>query len=66
LSVPQLAGAFATLAGRSALAGVVAEALTSNRRQWLADGVLDTVERYAQHAFVLDGSDVTCGALPVQ
>ncbi len=58
----QSGGAFATLAGRVALTDAVAEARAGDGRY--VDGVLDTVERYALYAFVLSGSDVTCGALP--
>lgn len=59
-------GAFATLAGRMALIAIVEEARRSNRNPPLcADGVLDTVERYARFAFVLSGTEVTCGAMPV-
>ena len=57
----QAEGAFATHVRRSTLTGIVEEAQNS---QWCAVGVLDTVFRYATYAFVLDGSDVTCGALP--
>ena len=61
----QAEGAFATLAGRMALIATVEKARQSNKKQWCADGVLDTVERYARFAFVLSGTEVTCGAMPV-
>ena len=54
-------GAFATKAGRSALLDVVGEARNT---VWCKQEVLDTLERYATYAFVLDGTTVTCGALP--
>ena len=54
-------GAFATKAGRSALLDVVGEARNT---EWCKQEVLDTLERYATYAFVLDGTTMTCGALP--
>lgn len=57
----QAEGAFATHVRRSTLTGIVEEARNS---QWCAAGVLETVLQYATYAFVLEGSDVTCGALP--
>ena len=54
-------GAFATRAGRSALLEVVAEARNTDLAK---KEVLDVLQRYAEWAFVLDGTDMTCGALP--
>ena len=54
-------GAFATKTGRSALLDVVGDARNT---VWCKQEVLDTLERYATYAFVLDGTTVTCGALP--
>jgi hypothetical protein len=57
----QAEGAFATHVRRSTLVGIVEEAQNS---QWCSRAVLETVLRYASYAFVLNGSDVTCGTFP--
>jgi len=57
----QAEGAFATHVRRSTLIGIVEEARNT---PWCARGVLDAVFQYATYAFVLEGSDVTCGTLP--
>ena len=57
----QAEGAFATHVRRSTLIGIVDEARNT---LWCVSVVLDTVYQYATYAFVLDGSDVTCGTLP--
>ena len=54
-------GVFASQAGRNALLGVIREAQNT---VWCKQEILDTLERYATYAFVLDGATVTCGALP--
>jgi len=60
------AGAFATRAGREALLSVVEEAQSfrEDGRQLCKGEVLDVLVRFARGAFVLDGTDMTCGALP--
>ena len=57
----QAEGAFATHVRRSTLVGIVEAAQNST---WCASGVLDAVFQYATYAFMLEGSDVTCGTLP--
>jgi hypothetical protein len=54
------AGAFATQTGRAGLLGVIEEARDT---EWCKREVLDEVERYATYAFVLDGTEVTCGVV---
>ena len=54
-------GAFATRAGRCTLLEIVAEARNTDLAK---KEVLDVLERYTEWAFVLDGTDMTCGALP--
>ena len=56
------AGAFATQTGRAGLLGVIEEARDT---EWCKREVLDEVERYATFAFVLDGTEVTCGVVGV-
>ena len=60
------AGAFATRAGRDALLSVLEEAqrFTEGGDGLCKGEVLDVLGRYARGAFVLDGTDMTCGALP--
>lgn len=53
---------FATKLGRDTLLKIISEARNS---PWCKGEVLDCVERYATYAFVLDGTRVTFGALPV-
>ena len=58
------AGAFATRAGREVLLAVVSDARKVDEVDGLCKGeVLDVLERYAQYAFVLDGTVMTCGML---
>lgn len=55
------AGAFRTHIGRATLLGVIDEARNT---PWCKAEVLDTLERYARYAFVIEGSEVTCGTWP--
>ena len=57
----QQEGAFATHVRRSTLIGIVQEARNT---PWCRSDVLDAVDKYAKYAFVLEGSDITCGSLP--
>ena len=57
-----LESAFSTRMGRDTLLKIVSEARNS---QWCKQDVLDCIERYATYAFVLDGTRVTYGAIPV-
>ena len=52
------AGAFASHGGRAALLNVVGEARNT---VWCKPEILDTLERYATYAFVLEGMHMTCG-----
>ena len=52
------AGAFSTHMGRTMLLHLIAEARNT---EWCKKEVMDVLQRYATYAFVLDGSDVTCG-----
>ena len=58
------AGVFSTRAGRDALLEIVEEARGADSDGLCKVEVLDAVERYARYAFVLDGTDMTCGSLP--
>ena len=60
-AVHSLKEAFRTHVGRSTLLGVVKEARNT---PWCKKEVLDTLEIYAKYAYVLEGSDISCGALP--
>jgi hypothetical protein len=55
-------GAFATYVARCTLLGIICEARNT---QWCKSEVLDTLERYCTYAFVLDGTAMTCGAMPM-
>jgi hypothetical protein len=60
-ALASVAKAFATKVGRDTLLAIASEARNS---QWCKGEVLDCIERYATYAFVLDGTDMTCGTIP--
>ena len=63
-------GAFATHMGRQTLLEIISEArettttTTTTDCYWCKEEILNVLERYCSFAFVLDGTQMTCGAIP--